>query len=129
MQQIERNIFRYYIFSALAFTPVSLSVFVLFWKDNGLDMFDIFLLQGIFSFAIVLWEVPTGMVADLIGKRTSLIAATSALTVAFLIYGSGHSFAPFLAAEMIIALGVSLLSGADTALLYDSLKKLNREGE
>lgn len=129
MQQIERNIFLYYIFSALSFTPISLSVFVLFWKDNGLNLFDIFLLQGIFSFAIVLWEVPTGMIADLIGKRTSLIAATSALTFAFLIYGSGHSFAPFLLAELIIALGVSLVSGADTSLLYDSLKKLNREEE
>jgi MFS family permease len=129
MQQFERNILKYYIFSALAFTPFSLSVFVLFWQANGLDFFEIYLLQGIFSIFIVLLEVPMGMVADQFGKRISLLISTSTLTIAFLIYGTGHSFWSFVPAEMLIAVGVSLISGADTALLYDSLKKLNREVE
>jgi MFS family permease len=129
MPKIESNILKYYLFSAFSFTPVSLPVFVLFWQQNGLDFFQIYILQGIFSLAIVLWEVPTGMIADQAGRRKSLIVATSALTFAFLLYGTGHSFFSFMVAELIIALGVSLLSGADTALLYDTLKKINRENE
>ncbi len=128
-QQISTNIWRYYLFTALSFTPVSLPVFVLFWKDNGLDLFEIFILQGIFSVAIVIFEVPAGMIADRLGKKVGLIASTVFLSISYLIYGSGHSFFVFLIGELFIALGFALISGADSALLYDSLKYLNRENE
>src|SRR5688572_22419329 len=107
MQHLEKNILKYYIFSALIFTPVSLPVFVLFWKENGLDLFQIYLLQGIFSFAIVLFEVPAGMIADQYGKKLGLILSASFLTFAFLFYGMGTSFAMFLVAELAIAFGIS----------------------
>ena len=42
-------------------------VIVLFWQENGLDPFDIYLLQGLFAVAVVVLEVPTGMVADRLG--------------------------------------------------------------
>jgi iron complex transport system ATP-binding protein len=70
--RLRRNISRYQAFAALSITPIMLPVIVLFWRENGLDLFDIFLLQAIFAVANVLLEVPTGMVADRLGKRTSL---------------------------------------------------------
>lgn len=126
MDKISGNIWRYQMFVALAFTPFMLPVLVLFWQENGLDMFDVFLLQGIFAVAVVILEVPTGMVADRLGKRVSLIAASSTLLAGMLVYAIGFSFWTFLIAEIILAIGLSLLSGADSALLYDSLKAVGR---
>lgn len=129
MERINGNIWRFYLFSALSFTPFSLPVFVLFWQDNGLSMFDIYILQGIFSIAMVLAEVPAGMIADRLGKKASLVLSMTILIIAYIIYGSGRSFSVFLIAELLSALGSSLVSGADSALLYDSLKEMSRENE
>jgi MFS family permease len=113
----------------VAFTPFFLPIIVLFWKENGLDPFDIYLLQGIFALATVILEVPTGMVADRLGKRTSLIAAGVLTTIGMAVYAMGRCFTVFLIAEIVMALGISLISGADSALLYDTLKRLGRQGQ
>jgi Major Facilitator Superfamily len=129
MRSPESTIRRFSLFAALSFVPLMMPVLVLFWEDNGLDTFDIYLLQAAFSLAMVLLEVPTGLVADQLGKRTSLLAGQLVLTSGFVLYGLGQGFWSFLLAEVVLALGLSLLSGADAALLYDSLKRLGRQGE
>jgi len=126
---IEANLTRYRWFSAVAWTPFMLPILVLFWQDNGLDMFEVYLLQGLFAVSVVVLEVPTGMVADRLGKRTSLLAACVVLFVSLVGYAMGTNFWQFLIAEIGTAIGAALLSGADTALLYDSLKRLGREDE
>ena len=128
-ERIEANIRRYRIFAAIAFTPVFLPIIVFFWQDHGLDLFDVFVLQAVYAVAVVLLEVPTGMVADRVGKRASLVAATAIMAVSFGLYARASGFWGFLVAEVVIALGGAFLSGADTALLYDSLRALGREGE
>jgi predicted MFS family arabinose efflux permease len=106
-----------------------LPVIVLFFEENGLSLSDIFLLQAAFGIAMVALEVPTGMVADRLGKRTSLILGEAVLFVSMIGYASSDSFATFLAAELCMALGAALYSGAGSALLYDTLKALGREDE
>ena len=128
-RRFERNLALYPLFLAICFTPVMLPVIVLFWEENGLDLFQVFALQGLFAVAVVLLEVPTGMVADRLGKRASLLGAVSLLLVGMFIYALGHGFGTFLLAEVVLAVGAALLSGADTSLLYDSLKALGREAE
>lgn len=127
--RIEGNLWRYRAFAAVAVMPFMLPVIVLFWQANGMDMFDVYLLQGIFALAVVLFEVPTGMVADRLGKRRSLIAAMIISGVAMVLYALGTGFRSFLVAELMLALGAALFSGADAALLYDTLRGLGREGE
>mgnify|MGYP000719144367 CR=1 FL=1 len=129
MKRIESNLWRYQLFAIFSFTPIMLPILVLFWQDNGLDLFEIYLLQGIFAFSVVLLEVPTGMIADQLGKRTSLVASTLLLFFGFVVYAMGTGFWIFLLSELILAVAVSLLSGADSALLYDTLKALGRESE
>jgi fucose permease len=113
-------------FAALSLVPLMVPVMVLFWEDNGLDTFDIYVLQAAFALASVLLEVPTGLVADRLGKRASLLSGQIAVAVGCVIYALGTGFWSFLVAEVVLALGVSLLSGADAALLYDSLQRLGR---
>ena len=128
-RSLERNLRLYPLFEALAFTPVFLPVVVLFFQDNGLDLEEIYWLQGLFAVAIVVLEVPTGMVADRLGKRTSLLLAEVTLLLAALVYGFSHGFWSFFVAEVIFAVGVALFSGADSALLYDTLRGLDRQDE
>lgn len=129
MNSIENNIWRYYLFSALVFFPVSLPVFVLFWQQNNLTLSDVYILQSIFAVSVVLLEIPAGIIADSMGKRKSLIYSNWFMLLGFLLYSFGQNFYIFLICEILIAIGVSLLSGADSALLFDTLKSLKRESE
>ncbi|RMH68727.1 MAG: MFS transporter [Gemmatimonadetes bacterium] len=126
---IARNIWRYQLFTAISFMPIMLPVIVLFWQENGLDMFQVYLLQSIFALGMVILEIPTGMIADRLGKRTSLIFAMSIMTIGLVVYAVGSSFWVFLLAELVLSLGISLLSGADSALLYDTLNHLGRQDD
>lgn len=125
----EVNLSRYQAFSLVVFTPFMVPVIVLFWRENGLDLVDVHLLQAIFAVAVVLLEVPTGMVADRLGKRASLIAASAITSAGMGLYALGHGFWVFLSAELALALGISLHSGAGSALLYDTLRALGRAAE
>ncbi len=125
----ERNLRLYPWLLAFVFTPLFLPIVVLFWQDNGLDMRQVYVLQGLFAISMVVLEVPTGMVADRIGKTTSLRLGIVVIFIGLIVYGLGHSFAVFLVAEILWALGAALLSGADSSLLYDSLEALGRTRE
>lgn len=72
-------------------------------------------------------EIPTGVIADRFGRKTSIILGSIVLSIAALIYGSIPNFYNFLLGEFLFAIGVALISGADKAILYDSLKENNQE--
>jgi hypothetical protein len=78
--QLEQNLRTYPLFAAVVHTPFFVPIVVLFWEDNGLDMFDIFLLQGLFAVAMA---VPTGVVADRVGKRSTVLSMSSLGSRAF----------------------------------------------
>ncbi len=100
-----------------------------FFLANDLPKGDLFLLQGIFAFTMVLWEVPSGYLADRWGRRRCLALGDTLYVIAMLIFVMGHSFAPFFIAQMFSATSHGFVSGADSALLYDSLKARGREEE
>jgi MFS family permease len=127
--RLRANLWRYQAFQVLVTAFLFMPVIVLFWQENGLDPFDIYLLQGLFAVAVVLLEVPTGMIADRLGKRASLIAAAGLIAVGMVVYSVSSSFALFLSAEVVLAVGVALVSGADSALLYDTLHRLGRQND
>ena len=102
-------------------------IIVLFWQSARLTMTEIFQLQGVFSLTVLVLELPGGYFADRVGRRIALIAAYLIWSSAYLVYYYAESFAFFLLAEILIGAAVSLESGADTALLYDSLKALRDE--
>jgi MFS family permease len=106
-----------------------LPIIVVFWQDCGLDMLQIFWLHTLFAISVVVLEVPTGMVADRLGKRTSLLFGMVVIFAGMIGYALSQTFVSFLLVEIALALGFAFYSGADSALLYDSLKALKREDE
>ncbi len=101
--------------------------FFLVW--GGISFTEVMILQAVFYISIVLLEIPTGAVADFLGRRVSLIMAALVGIVAPLVYAWTPNFYMFILGEVLWALGETLTSGANEALMYDSLKKLGRESD
>lgn len=124
------TVWKYYLFVFLKGFSLISAVLVPFFTDWGhITLFQVQLLQSWFMLWIFLFEVPTGAVADYFGRKYSLALGALIITFAALLYGSIPAFEVFLLAELLFAAGVALVSGADQALLYDSLKELGREKE
>ncbi|MFZ4550072.1 MAG: MFS transporter [Bacteroidales bacterium] len=96
-------------------------VIVLFYKSNGLTMQDIFLLQSAYSFTLMSLEIPTGYFADKVGRKTSILIGSMLGFSGYLVYSFSFGFWQFVFAEVILGVSQSLVSGADSALLYDTL--------
>jgi MFS family permease len=104
--------------AAYLFVPAQ----VKFFLEHGLRFTEIFILNSVFNAVLVAFEVPTGALADRIGRRLAMVAGSCAMALACLVYYFGHSFAAFALAEATFALGMTLTSGADSAYLYDLVK-------
>jgi MFS family permease len=102
-------------------------IVVPFYESNGLSMKDIMVLQAVYSIAIVALEIPSGYMADVIGRKKTLIIGAVFGTIGFTTYSFSHGIAGFLIAEIILGIGQSCVSGADSALLYDSLLERDEE--
>jgi len=103
---------------------VIMPVIVPFFQSRGLDMQDVFVLQAVFALVVLLMELPSGYIADVLGRRRALLVGTifMALGHACLIVADG--FATLALFEALLGVGVSLVSGADLAILYDTEQAL-----
>jgi len=102
-------------------------IIVVFYQDNGLTMSDIMLLKSIYSIAVVFLEIPSGYCADIWGRKKSLLLGAILAFIGFAIYSLSYNFIVFLLAEIILGAGHSLISGADSAMLYDTLAEDKRK--
>jgi len=129
MAQFSKNISRLYVIKISKWFNLVMPVVVLFYQDNGMGMQDIFLLKSIYSLAIVALEVPSGWMADVWGRKKTLIMGTVMGSVGFLMYSFSYGFWAFVAAEIVLGIGHSFVSGADSAMLYESLKADKKPSE
>lgn len=102
-------------------------IVALFYNENGLDNFDIFLLQAIYSVSVAVMEIPSGYMADIVGRKKTLILGSVMGALGYLFYSISHDFNGFLVAEITLGIGGSFISGADSAMLYDSLSATRRQ--
>jgi len=127
---LSSNISKLYAFSFLKMTLFPMAVITLFWKDHiGLSLAQILLLQGIFSLATLLMEYPSGYLSDYFGYRFSLLLASALGVAGWGFYTVADSFAGVLLAEVLLGVSFAFISGADSALLFETLRQQNREGE
>ncbi len=117
-------------YHALHMTLFPVSILTLFWKqDIGMSMTEILVVQGLFGLVMALFEFPSGYVADRFGYRRTLMAASGLGLAGWALYSAADSLEGVIAAEAVLAVSVSLVSGADSALLYESLRQTHREPE
>lgn len=104
-------------------------IIVLFYEDNGLGLKEIFLLKSVYSIVLVLLDIPTGYLADAWGRRNCLLAGCLLAFGGFICYSFSYTFLAFFFAEILLGIGQSMVSGADSALLYDTMLHYDREEE
>ena len=124
---MQTNIASLYIIKFSKWFNLVMPVVVIFYQDNDLSMQDIFWLKSIYSVAIVLMEIPSGYLADVWGRKKTLLLGGMLGAAGFAMYSFSYGFWAFAIAEIILGLGHSFVSGADTAMLYDTLKASKRE--
>ncbi|MCO4795069.1 MAG: MFS transporter [Bacteriovoracaceae bacterium] len=101
---------------------IPMAIMVPFFKGRGLSMEEVYQLQAFFSASVLLLEVPSGYISDLLGRKGTLIAASLFHGLGFTLFAFATDLWEFLIFEFVLAIGVSLFSGTDVALLYDSLE-------
>lgn len=126
-QSLQSNIIKLYLIKIAKWFMLFMPIIVLFYQGNGLTMQDIFTLKAVYSIAIVVFEIPSGYLADVLGRKKTLIIGTILGFLGFVVYDFSFTFWSFLIAELILGFGQSLISGADSALLYDSLKAMDKQ--
>lgn len=124
-----RDLRMFYLFRLLATSYLWVPIFVFFMVSRGLGFDDVMVLSAIYAGVVILVEIPTGALADRIGRRFSMMAGALAMTASCLTAYFAHSFSVFLVAEMLAAVSMSLCSGADSAYLFDLLSKNGRGDE
>lgn len=92
-------------------------------------MTQIFLLKSVYSVGMLAFEIPSGYFGDIWGRKKTLIVGTFLLAIGFSVYSFSFQFWQFLIAELVLGIGQSFISGSDSAMLYDTLKSKNREGD
>jgi len=97
----------------------------IFLLDAGLSNLEAFAANAFFTAGMVLFEVPTGIVADTVGRRASYLLGTVTLAVSTLLYvllwQFGAPFWEWAVASMLLGLGFTFFSGAVEAWLVDAL--------
>ncbi|MFA7558022.1 MAG: MFS transporter [Hydrogenophaga sp.] len=104
----------------------------LFLLDAGLTITQAFLVNAFFTVGQVVFEVPTGVMADTIGRRASFLAGAATLLVSTLLYlvlwMVGGDMWAWAGASMLLGLGFTFFSGATEAWLVDALRFSGYEG-
>jgi len=105
----------------------------IFLLDAGLSNLEAFAANAFFTAGMVIFEVPTGVVADTVGRRASYLLGTVTLAASTLLYVLlWRIHAPFwqwAVVSMLIGLGFTFFSGAVEAWLVDALKATGFTGE
>lgn len=123
-------IFRYYLATFFSGLMFYISVLVPFYTEWGhLNLTQVQILQSWLMIWMFILNIPTGVIADRIGRKISVALGGLSLAASCILYVLIPGFYPFLAAEFLAALGTSFVIGASSALVYDFLKQNNRESE
>ncbi|HZA40755.1 MAG TPA: MFS transporter [Actinomycetota bacterium] len=127
-EQTPRTIQRTYLVLLLGNTLAASLIWginTIFLLDAGLSNLEAFAANAFFTAGMVLFEVPTGVVADTVGRRASYLLGTVTLAASTLLYvllwQVGAPFVLWAVVSMLIGLGFTFFSGAVEAWLVDAL--------
>lgn len=101
----------------------------LFLQARGLDYTLIFSLESWLAVSLLLLEVPSGIWADRFDRKRTLFVGMLLHVAATYVFAFAHSYGLFVLSFLLSGLGMAILSGTDSAYVYDLLKGLGREEE
>ena len=101
--------------------------FILFFVSKELSFLQIGSLYAIREIAIYIFEIPSGIIADSLGRRKTLASSFLIYIIAFLIFYLTSSYSLFSVAMLFYALGDAIRSGINKAMIVDYLVRTNQK--
>lgn len=118
-----------YIYRFLSCFDITSAIWVLYLGYKGMSLTQIGILESIFHITGFISEIPTGVMADLIGRKRIIVLGRFTALISAVIMLFSNSFIGFAIGFVLSAWGHNMNSGSEEALVYDSLKELNKEDD
>ncbi len=104
-----------------------LPVLAIYFEKNLFSVTNVAIIFAVEAIAITVFEMPTGAIADLFGRKRTIIFANMIRLLALVFLYIGGSMTMFIIYAIINSFARSLNSGTDNALIYDTLKGESKE--
>jgi MFS family permease len=129
---LSSNISRYFVYTAIK--GFGFGLFAALWviylqEQRGLSLSQAALIDVTFFVAAAFAEVPTGIVADTLGRKTSLAIGTALMSASSLAWVLAPTLPLIMVAYICLGIGFTFLSGAEDALFYESVQLAGRRGD
>ncbi len=131
MQKIEKN-GQYYKFAAYGFLKnlrFYEAFLILFFLEKGIDYIKIGLLYSVREITIMLFEIPSGLVADVLGRKKTLMASFFVYILSFTTFYFSNHFGLMLLAMVLFALADAFRSGVHKAMIFQYLTRQGKAGQ
>lgn len=125
LKKLKRNIPLEYIYTILFNLDLTRGLWMIYLAGKGMSLMQLGLLESIFHVTSFLMEIPTGVVADLFGRRMSRLIGRLLSVISLVLIFTGRGFEAYAFAFVITAFSYNFESGAGEALVYDSLKQID----
>ena len=123
---MKKNIPLLYGFSFFDQFMIVIALWVPYLTTQGISMRQFMELQAVFALVILCGEVPSGLLSDLWGRKKTLLLGATLKAVSFSLLPLWSSYEGFLVYHLTMGIALSMISGGDVALLYDSLSRGGR---
>ncbi len=129
VERLRGNPPKLYAYKFLSEFFLVVPVLIPYYIAHGLNATQIFTIQAAYHAAVLVLEIPSGYLADVIGRKKTLVLGSLFFPLSLSLYAFTGSFLTFVLAECSIAVANSMRSGCDSALMYDTLIHLGRESD
>ena len=127
---MQANVWKYYVFHFFLNFQLWWPIWIIYLtEERGLTLGQVTLIDVPFWTSIILLQIPAAAIADRWGRRPTLIASATAFAAAVTFFGLATNFWLILGSYLVWGVAFALLSGTESAFIYDSLKAMGREGE
>ncbi len=124
------NVWKYYVYHFFLNFQLWWPIWIIYLTETrGFTLGEVALLDVPFWISIILLQIPAAAIADRWGRKPTLFASAAAFAGAVTFFGLANSFWLILASYMVWGIAFALLSGTESAFIYDSLKAVGRESE
>lgn len=115
-----------YVFYVLAFLQGLVfysAIATLYRQNKGISLTEMGLIESVFSFTVIVLEIPLGYLCDKIGYKKMMLLSNFIFFISKAVFYKAENFYMFLLERILLAFASSGLSGCDISLLYQSIEK------
>jgi len=127
--KLKSNVWKYYLFEGLWSLVFFFPIFQLFYLAKSMSIFQISLIGIGFSITSLIFEIPSGVLADKWGRKKTLLLSQTFFIISMLAVIFGNYFWHFFIAAIFSGLWWACYSGTGVAFFYDTLVELKRKKE